>query len=107
MSNAVLTAVYGSQPGFPSGSAVAAIAVAAVAKNAANSPPAQTVPAGTLTVVFANLAADDYTFTATPVDASGNPLVAPGYTPPTTTLTIPVAQTVTLSVPTGLSAVVA
>jgi len=107
MSNVVLTPVFGPVSGFPPSSVVAGILIAAVAGTPANSPAPQTVAPGTATVVFANLAADTYSFSATPVDANGNALTAPGYSVPSVSVTVPVTQTITLTVPTGLTGVVA
>jgi hypothetical protein len=104
MSNVVLTPTLGPVSGFPAGSAVAALLIVGVANTAANSPPSQTVPPGATSVTFQNLAADTYAFSATPVDANGNALTAPGYSVPSVNVVVPVAQSVTLTVPTSLSA---
>jgi hypothetical protein len=105
-----LNLTYANTPGFPAAAVVAAILLSAVGASAANATPVtQTVAPGTASVTFANLPADTYTFTATPVDVNGNPLVAAGYTPPTASLTVAAGtggggSTVSLNVPTGLTA---
>ena len=78
----------------PLGSVVDHIEVTATASVPANSPPAQSVPAGTPTVTFSNLTPDTYTFAVQAFPATG-----PGYgSPVTATLTI-TATTVTLQIP--------
>jgi hypothetical protein len=104
---------YTPTPGFPAAAAVAAILISAVGALPANSTPiTQTVAPATASATFAGLAADTWTFTATPVDVNGNPLTASGYTPPSTTFTSAggtggtggTGSTVTLNVPSALAA---
>jgi hypothetical protein len=104
-----LAITYSQTPGFPAAAAVAAILISAVGALPANSTPiTQTVAPATASATFSGLAADTWTFTATPVDVNGNPLTASGYTPPTTTFTSAggtgTGGTVTLNVPTALAA---
>jgi hypothetical protein len=103
MSKGTLAIGYGSVAGFLAAAVVAAISISAV--GAVNTTPlTMSVDPGTASVEFDSLPADTYTFTATPVDAQGNPLTAPGYSPPSTSLVVPADTTVTLSVPNTLAA---
>jgi hypothetical protein len=83
----------------PAGSVVDHIVVTATASVPANSPPPQNIAPRTATVTFSNLTPDTYTFTAQAADASGNLFG----TPATTTLAI-TATTVTLQVPSAITA---
>lgn len=103
--NAALTLGYGQVSGFPAGSAVASILLAAVGALPANATPVtQQVAPGTASVTFSSLPADTWTFSATPLDANNNALTASGYSVPTGSVTLTAPSTVTLSVPTTLSA---
>lgn len=98
--NAQLALTFAQTPGFPAGSAVDHITVTAVAGNPANSPPPQSVPPGTAQVTFQNLTPDTYEFSA-----QGFPATGPGFgNPATASLTITSTQTVSLSLPSALSA---
>ena len=103
--NGILTPTYAPVSGFPAAAVVAAILFTAVGSLPENATPqTQSVAPGTATVTFSDLAADTWTFTASPVDASGAALTAAGYSAPSTSLAITAPQTVTLTVPTALSA---
>jgi hypothetical protein len=104
-----LAITYGLTPGFAAAAAVAAILLSAQGATPGVAAVTQTVAPGTPSATFSNLPADTYTFTATPVDVNGDPLVAAGYTPPTAQLAVSgggggTGGTVSLSVPTALVA---
>jgi hypothetical protein len=99
--NATLGISSGPQAGFAAGSVVAAILLTMVGQ-VNNTPVTQSVAPDATSATFTGLAAGDtYTFTAIPVDASDNPLTAAGYSPPSSTLSVPAGPpaTVTLTVP--------
>ena len=98
--NAVLAIVYAPVPGFPAGSVVATIAATLVG-TISTTPITQTATPGTADITFANLAADNYTYSVAGEDASGNIFGSPVQgsftitTPATVTLTLPSAVTMT------------
>jgi hypothetical protein len=97
--NALVGIAYGDLTAA-AGSVVDHVLVTATASNPANSPASQSVAPGTATVTFASLNPDTYTITAQAFPASG----AGFGTPVSTTIAITAVATVTLSVPTSLSA---
>lgn len=98
--NGAISVAYADVPGFPTGSVVDHITVSAVASNPANSPASQSVAPGTPIVTFVNLPADTYVFSAQAFPATG-----PGFgTAVTASLTITALGTVSLSLPSGLTA---
>lgn len=105
MNSAKLSISVGSQPGFVAGSVVAAILLTMVGQTN-NTPVTQSVAPDATSAEFDNLAPDTYTFVAIPVDASNNPLTAAGYSPPSSTLTVPAGPpaTITLTVPQSIVA---
>jgi hypothetical protein len=84
----------------PPGSVVDHITVTADAATPANSPPNQSVPPGTTSVVFSSLTPDTYTFTAQAFPASG-----PGFGTPVSTTLVVTGTSVTLQIPGTLTAV--
>ena len=98
---------YGSVSGFAAAAVVAAIVISLQGATAGAAPITQTVAPGTASASFANVPPDTYTVTATPVDEAANPLTATGYTVPSTSVTVTAPSTVTLSVPTGITATAA
>jgi hypothetical protein len=102
MTTATLSITLGLVNGFAAGAAVAAIGIKVV--GVANPTPITKAVAADATTATFDLAPDTWTFTAVPLDAAGNPLTAEGYSAPSTTLKIAAPATVTLTVPTGVSA---
>lgn len=100
MANAVLSISFGDVPGFPAGSIVDHVLVTASAVDPANSPAAQSVAPATASVTFANLNADTYTFTAQAFPAAGSGFGAPV----SVVFTITAPATVSLSLPSDMSA---
>ena len=98
--NGILSIDYATISGFPAGSVVSGILVTLTASVAANSPPAQTVAPSTPSVIFLNLAADTYAYSVVAVNAAGDSFG----TPVTGTLIITSPATVSLSLPSTVSA---
>lgn len=98
--SAVVNIAYAPVAGFPAGSAVATVDVTAVAANPANSPADQSVAPETPTVTFLNLQPDTYTISAQAFDANGN-----GFgSPVSVTITITSVATVSLNLPSAVTA---
>ncbi|SRR6266446_8879506 len=98
--DAVLAIVYADVAGFPPGSVVDHIQVSGTAVDPTNSPAAQNVAPGTALVTFAALNPDAYVFTAQAFSAAGV-----GYgSSVSTTLTIVTKTTVSLSLPSVMTA---
>lgn len=96
--NAVLTLGYVSFTA-PTGSVVDHVTIIAVAADPTHNPPSQSVPPGTTTVTFSNLAPDTYTFTAQAFPASG-----PGFGSAVSTTLVVTGTTVVLQIPGTLTA---
>ncbi len=95
--NAVLAVTYADVPGFPAGSAVAAVVATVVGSS--GPPLTQSVPPGSPQIVFSNIPADTYSLTVAAQDAAGNTFG----TPVTGSFTITAPSTVTLSLPSAVS----
>lgn len=96
--NAILAVLYSLVPGFPAGSVVASISASIT--GAATPIVTQSVPPDTAAITFANVPADSYTFSVAAVDASGNVFG----TPVTGTFVIAAPTTVSLSLPSSVTA---
>ena len=95
--NEVGTITYADVPGFPVGTVVDHVLVTVTdsAVPPVNPTLTQSVPDGTATVTFLNVAAGSYAFSVSGRDASGNVLGKPV----TGTFTVVVPATITLSLP--------
>lgn len=99
LASAVVSVSYAVVDGFPPGSVVDHILVTCVGAST-GAQPSQTVPPGTTTATFTALAPDTYTFTA-----QGFPAAGAGFgTAVSTTLTVTAPATVSLNLPSTLSA---
>jgi hypothetical protein len=100
--NLVLAVLYSPVPGFPAGSAVAAVTATVTGTASGNTTRiSQSAPAGETSFVFPLTVADTYTYSVQAVD---------GATPPNTygtavtgTFTITAPATVTLSLPSSVT----
>jgi hypothetical protein len=100
--NEVLTITYADVPGFPVGTVVdhILITVTDAAVPPVNPTLTQSVPDGTATVTFLNIAAGNYSFSIAGRDVSGNVLG----TPVTGTFTVTTPVTISLSLPVSATA---
>ncbi len=100
--NAVLAVTYALVPGFAQGTVVDHIAcvLSDAAVPPVNPPLSQNVAPGTPSVTFANVPAGTYNFSVAGQDASNNVLG----TPVTGSITIAVPTTISLSLPSAVSA---
>ena len=97
--SATCTITYALVPGFPAGSVVDHILITCKGVVSGVQPPLQLAP-GALTANYDVPVADTYTFTA-----QGMPLTGAGFgTPVTATLVITAATTVSLSLPSAMTA---
>ena len=96
--NALLAILYSDVPGFPAGSAVSHI-VASIT-GAVTPVQTQTVAPGAPSVTFASVPADTYTYSVAGVDSAGNTYG----TAVTGTFTVTAPATVTLSLPSAVTA---
>lgn len=96
--NAVLAIVYTEVPGFPTGSVVDHIACSIT--GAATPILTANVAPGTASAEFANVPADTYTFSVVAQDAAGNDFG----TPVTGSFTITAPATMTLNIPSSVTA---
>jgi hypothetical protein len=98
--NAVASIQYSDVPGFPPGSAIDHIEVTVQGAAPGAAPITQNVAPGTTSVTFNSLPDDSYTISVEAVDANNNVFG----TPVTGTFSISTVGTVTLSLPSAVSA---
>jgi len=94
--NAILSILYADVPGFPAGSVVATISATLTGATTIT----QTGAPGAVSIEFANVAADTYAYSVVAEDASGNKFGSPVMG----TIVITAPATVTLSLPSTVSA---
>jgi len=101
--NLDLAVIYANIPGFPAGSVVAVIQATVTGTAAGNTTPiVQTGAPGVASLVFPLTVADTYTYSVAALDASSPPNTFG--TPVTGTFAITAPATVTLSLPSTVSA---
>ena len=97
--NLILAVSYGGQP-FPVGTSVSAVQASITGSASGAVPVVQTLPEGSTSFQFANVAADTYTYSVQALDENNNPLGSPI----TGSFTVTAPVTVTLQVPVAVTA---